>query len=305
MKKLRVLISLPAGGKTTYAMKLLKEEENWFRVSRDDIRINMFGVEHPERFEGFISKIQNKLILDALKAGYNVVVDNCNIRQSYRNEFYEFAKNVGDVLYEEVVFNTPLAECIARNAVRSRHVPEEIIEKFYKSGRQVLSEKYVPVSMYFPIPEKNILIQNQTLPKAIICDLDGTLALPNGRNPYDASTCEQDLPNIPVLETIKMFKDFGQHEIIFCSGREDKFMKKTENFIQEHFVNMGLDHRSYYLFMRKTGDQRKDHIIKKEIFDNNIRNKFNILFVLDDRNSVVKGWRDIGLTCYQVQDGDF
>ena len=43
------------------------------------------------------------------------------------------------------------------------------------------------------------------LPNAIICDLDGTLALLNGRNPYDASLCEDVIPNIPVVETLKLY----------------------------------------------------------------------------------------------------
>ena len=50
----------------------------------------------------------------------------------------------------------------------------------------------------------NVLIeQNEALPKAIICDLDGTLALMNGRNPFDASKCDEDLLNVPVAEYIE------------------------------------------------------------------------------------------------------
>ena len=57
--------------------------------------------------------------------------------------------------------------------------------------------------------------------------------------------------------------------------------------------------------MRKTGDFRKDSIVKKELFDENVRGKYNIEFVLDDRNQVVEMWRSIGLVCLQVADGNF
>jgi adenylate cyclase class IV len=57
--------------------------------------------------------------------------------------------------------------------------------------------------------------------------------------------------------------------------------------------------------MRKTGDNRPDNIVKKEIFDSNIKNNYYIEFVLDDRNKVVKMWRELGLTCLQVADGNF
>ena len=313
-KKLRLLLGLPCSGKTTYAMKLLKDEENWFRVSRDDIRMTMFGTEHNPHIENFVSKIQNMLILKALKSDMNVVIDNCNIRQAYRNDLYNLASIVGDVLYEEVIFDTSLQVCMERNKARDRVVPEDVLIKFAKEGRDILWGKYKAKTEFLPLPGNSALVQDPTLPKAIVCDLDGTMALMNGRNPYDASTCDKDLPNIPVVETIKLFHEAG-YKIIFCSGREDKFKEPTEKFIKQYFTKEESHQpfsdftydspRSYHLFMRKTGDQRKDAVIKNEIFMENIYNKFNVLFVLDDRDQVVKGWRDIGLTCFQVAEGDF
>lgn len=57
--------------------------------------------------------------------------------------------------------------------------------------------------------------------------------------------------------------------------------------------------------MRKSGDMRKDSIVKREMFDEHIRGRYNVNFVLDDRNQVVELWRSMGLTCLQVADGDF
>lgn len=57
--------------------------------------------------------------------------------------------------------------------------------------------------------------------------------------------------------------------------------------------------------MRPENDYRKDTIIKREIYEKEILNKFNVLFVLDDRDCVVEQWRDMGLTCLQVAEGDF
>jgi hypothetical protein len=60
------------------------------------------------------------------------------------------------------------------------------------------------------------------------------------------------------------------------------------------------------LLMRKTGDNRKDSIIKKEIFMEHVQNKYFIEFILDDRNQVVDMWRnDLQLPCFQVYYGDF
>lgn len=57
--------------------------------------------------------------------------------------------------------------------------------------------------------------------------------------------------------------------------------------------------------MRKNNDFRPDEEIKKEIYFDKIINNYNILFILDDRAKVVKMWRELKLTCLQVDDGDF
>ena len=63
----------------------------------------------------------------------------------------------------------------------------------------------------------------------------------------------------------------------------------------------------YYsdLFMRADGDYRADSIVKEEIYHDKIEPVYNVLLVLDDRDSVVKMWRSLGLTCLQVAEGNF
>ena len=98
--------------------------------------------------------------------------------------------------------------------------------------------------------------------KIVICDLDGTLSLfektdktkPHYRNPYDASTCDNDLLNEVVAGLL-----FGR-KVVLCSGREDKFREPTERFLKKH----GIVYEK--LLMRKSGDYRKDSIIKEEIY---------------------------------------
>ena len=148
--------------------------------------------------------------------------------------------------------------------------------------------------------------------KAIICDLDGTLALKHdGRSWYDASTSDLDNPNEPVLALLRFVQEANWHglnteqdcQIIFLSGRQEKDREPTEKFLEKHRLNR------YPLFMRTTDDFRNDTIIKKELYEENIKGNYEILFVLDDRNSekcpVVDMWRELGLACFQVADGNF
>lgn len=133
--------------------------------------------------------------------------------------------------------------------------------------------------------------------KAIIVDLDGTLCLHAGRSPYDTAMCFQDVVNYPILEIILSVKDWAH--VIYCSGRDEKFRDMSINWLATHGAPVGD------LFMRPLSDTRNDAIVKLEIFNREIRDIYNVRFVLDDRDRVVKMWRSLGLTCLQVAYGDF
>jgi hypothetical protein len=149
--------------------------------------------------------------------------------------------------------------------------------------------------------EDNIIIRNEP---AIICDLDGTLALKHeNRTWYDASTCDRDIINMPILEICSAFAK--THHIVFCSGRENRFREQTLMFLKKCFHDF-IEGHDFSLFMRETQDNRKDSIVKYEIYMNSIKDMYDILFVLDDRTQVVQMWRNsIGLTCLQVAEGNF
>lgn len=83
------------------------------------------------------------------------------------------------------------------------------------------------------------------------------------------------------------------------SGRKESAREYTKEWLK--YNNILYDK----LLMRKDNDDRKDAIVKKEIYDNIIKDNYNVLFVLDDRDSVVKMWRDEGLDCFQVYYGNF
>lgn len=141
--------------------------------------------------------------------------------------------------------------------------------------------------------------QNESLPKAIICDLDGTLCLINNRSPFDGSKCGQDLPNLPVLNLVKNYKKLG-FKILLLSGRDAKYQSETKEWLKRYGVTYDK------LWMRKSKDNRKDSVVKKELFEANIERHYFVEFVLDDRNQVVDLWRkDLKLPCFQVFYGDF
>ncbi len=137
-----------------------------------------------------------------------------------------------------------------------------------------------------------------TLPNALIVDIDGTLAHMVNRGPYDASLYHTDTVDETIRSLVGLYYIQGP-KILVVSGRDDTYKDVTAKWLSDNFI--GYDE----LYMRKGGDKRNDAIVKQEIFEEHIKGKYEIEFVLDDRNRVVKMWRELGLKCLQVADGDF
>jgi hypothetical protein len=141
-----------------------------------------------------------------------------------------------------------------------------------------------------------------TLPKAILCDLDGTLALLQDRPLYDATHADQDLLNNPIANILEVYNHQKIQDIslILLSARTEKYREVTERWLKKH----KLDHYKK-LFLRNNDDMRQDTVVKKEIYEQHIKGNYDVLFILEDRDRVVKMWRDEGLTCLQVAYGNF
>lgn len=138
------------------------------------------------------------------------------------------------------------------------------------------------------------------MPWAILVDVDGTLAHNDGhRSVYDYSKVYDDKVKEDIAEIVRTYAAGGYHRIIIMSGREDSCEDETARWLTDNDIPWNEIH------MRKTGDHRKDSIVKLELFDKFVRNNYRVEFVLDDRDQVVEAWRSIGLTCLQVAPGAF
>lgn len=285
---------LPGSGKSTWALEYCKKNHGWIRVNRDDIRASRGQYWIPDQ-EDWVTAVERFMVQDALLKGYNVIVDAMNINVKYCLAWNKWVHDLMrdynlDINITEKVFETPVDVCIERDAMRpkDRQVGSKMIKEFYY--------KYIAnVNHYKPV---------DSLPHAIICDLDGTIAINEKRQKsYDYKTVLEDLPNPQVIKIIEWYLSSDTNSVLFISGRDDICEQDTRRWLKEH-IQMNYD--EFLLFMRKTGDSRRDSIVKREIFDTYIRNNFYIDFVLDDRNQVVEMWRkELGLTCFQVAEGDF
>jgi predicted kinase len=281
VKHVLMLKGLPGSGKSTLAHKIVREQPYHARVNKDDLRA-MLG-NYSSSKEKHILAMRDMIVEYWLEKGYTIIVDDTNFHPKHEARLRELAEKHGAGFGVNMVEAT-LDECIKRDLERPNSVGEKVIKKMHEDYvRPAIAVEYQ---------------KNPFLPKAIICDLDGTLALHNGRNPYDASTCDQDLVNQPVAEAIcKYARD--DYKVLFTSGRESVYREQTIKFLKK--VNIP----GYQLFMRAAGDRRKDHVVKLELFQRHIHGHYNVEAVFDDRQRVVDMWRDVGLTVFQVADGNF
>lgn len=149
------------------------------------------------------------------------------------------------------------------------------------------------------------------LPKAIIWDLDGTIACGKHRlhllppkeiahlnESWDdfnlASSGDSPIENNVAI--MKALKDQGFYTLIL-TGRSDIAKKITEEWLYDN--NIPYD----YLVMRRADDNRKDTEVK-EMCIRSLMRFYNIVCCFDDLEHVVHHIRSLGITCHQVTHYD-
>lgn len=296
--ELVILRGLPGSGKTTFAKSIPGHK----RVNKDDLRAMLDNSVFNKENESIVHQIQTDLILRFLRRGQSVIVDNTNLKDSGVRDLHRLAESVGDVFVNELWFDAPFGECMVRNAARVgvARVPDEAMKRM----RQQLPTKRADSRVYYrPLENSGEYKNDPTLRRAVICDIDGTFSFIGDRSPYDASKSDEtDSPNRAVISCLNSMASWNCSDIIFVSAREERDRNATIGLINKHLHSRV----AYALFMRPTGDRRKDSIVKKELFYQHIAGKYYVEFVLDDRPSVCRMWRyELGLPVFQVNDKEF
>ncbi len=153
MNKLYMMIGLPASGKSTIA-KDIAEKENAVIIATDDLRQELLNDVNSQVDNNLIFKEAEKRLKQNIEKGKNVIFDATNInykkRRDWLNRFNKYGvEKIG------VLVATPYEECLERNKLRDRKVPEEVIKRMYFNF-------YIP--QYYEGFDDIQLIQNETIP---------------------------------------------------------------------------------------------------------------------------------------------
>jgi len=304
--KMKVILTkgLPASGKTTWAKKLCKSNKTFKRINKDDLRAMVDDKVFSKENEKLIIKLRDNMVLNFLKEGYNVIIDDTNLHHKHLQNITKLVKGIAEVEVNDSFLSVSVEECIRRDLVRENPVGEKVI---YSMAKQIegYSKKDKKTHWEKTLIKEGMLIAkprvfNKDLPNCIIVDMDGTLSMMNGRSPYEFKRCIEDLPNYPIINIVKNYRGNNlSNKIFIVSGRENIAYEETKQWLEKY--NIPFDN----IFMREKDDYRSDVIVKKEIYDRAFLNQYNIHFVLDDREKVVKMWRENDLTCLQVAEGNF
>ncbi|MFC3504488.1 AAA family ATPase [Micromonospora krabiensis] len=308
-KKARLIATrgLPGSGKTTKAEEWVAVDPvRRARVNRDDLRKMVHNGVYIKQgresagTEKAIIAARDASIAALLRLGIDVINDDTNLPTRTIRDLRRLAVLAGADFEVWDLTDVPLVACIARDREREKPVGDDVIRDM---ERRFLRGRPYPL----PVPDEAPDSPDDVVPyeppagkrRAVIVDIDGTVALMVARSPFDESRVHEDRPNAPVIAAVRAMFLTG-HDIVFCSGRTDGCREATEKWLME---NVGLPYAA--LHMRAAGDTRKDAVVKRELFDKHIRHEYRVAGVFDDRQQVVDMWRSLGLTVFQVAPGDF
>lgn len=273
-KKVICTRGLSGSGKSFWAEKYIKDNPNTVIVSKDDIRKRL-GVSYGGKRNPRVVQMRNELIMYHLSKGQNIIVADLNLDPlqirnvkalvfpKYRNSYDFEIKSFTDV---------PTELCIQRCANR----PEG--EEYWENA--ILSQK----DQWLAAP---IIEQDESLPRCVITDFDGTIVFPCDRDMFSGVDSENDTKNEIVCEYL-MFAKMAGYKIFILSGLEEHYRSHRESYLSANAIEYDA------LYMRPTGDSRKDYEVKDDIFKEHIEGKFFIHSILDDRPQMLRYWIDKG-----------
>lgn len=300
------LKGLPASGKSTWAKQKIEEDASkgimTKRVNKDDLRAMIDNSKHSKEREKFILELRDSIVYESLEHGHNVVVDDTNFSPKHLERIINLSsKFEKDSLVKvdivEKFFPISLMEAIERDSKRGdRSVGKKVIYRMWKENIVPISQEIIELLT----PHWDWESKEELKKEVILVDIDGTLALKGDRSPYDMTKVMEDSVNEPVAWAVRNFMKDDSVKVVFFSARDFVAYEDTKKWLQNN--NLWKD--SSELYLRDSGDNRKDSIVKSEMLERYIFPR-RVKFIIDDREQVVDMWRSLGYTVFHVDWGMF
>lgn len=273
-----ITVGVSASGKSTFAAECVKQ--GFTEINRDWIRFNLVkpganwsNYKFNNANETQVSKIHGQMIMEAYGRGDNIVISDTNLNPARRLTLTEKLEGLGYNV-EVRSFSVSRETAVKRDNLRANGVGQDVIYRQFQDWN-----KYTGRITYVP---------DESLPKAIIFDVDGTIATMGDRGPFEWKRVGEDKPRELVIQMLQMYAQMG-YFIIICSGRSDECRVETANWLNEHVGQIFY----HGLYMRREGDYRKDNAVKEEIFWTYLAHRYNIVAAVDDRPQMIRLWHEL------------
>lgn len=299
--KALVSIGISASGKSYFAQSIPEYHE----INRDNIRKDILkskGIEFNWKdwnweWESEVTSIQHKLIEECAKNDTSIYISDTNLNYDRLQQLYQHLTKLG-FLVRFKVFNVSFQLAMERDNARANGVGIYVIEKqrvaLAKLLPQLANKSWFKLDSNSPLPT---IKQHKHEPHKIntlLVDVDGTIAHMHNRSPFDWDKVKFDVPDKLLCCFLNYYLSDSNNHIIFLSGRDSICKSDTIDWINTNIPNVRFNQNAK-LFMRAKSDNRKDYIIKSELFFNCVDNNYNVIAVFDDRPQVCRMWHDLGL----------
>ena len=296
MSKLIVLQGCPCSGKSTWSKEYIKNNENTIRVCRDDIRLELNNGKYSMDNEREVSIYEKERIIAGIHSNLDVIIDATNLNPKTIKQWNDLANDLEcDIEFKK--FYIPFSEAMVRSKKRKEegglYISKKVMLGFYK--------KYFPNELSDEFTDKRIIKEPElNLPNCVICDLDGTLALHQGRHPYEWDKISTDKMDSRLQLMLMKLHANNQSEIIFVTGRNAEARQATIEWLDKH---LGI--KDYKLYTKEPNEYTSGEVYKERIYHEHIENKYNVLCVFEDSDRCVLMWRKLGLLTCQLENNDY
>jgi len=142
---IEILVGIPASGKSTYATDKVKNNSDYIRINRDDIRMMFKGSYLVDYVvEGIITDVEYNIINSVLSGGKSVVMDNTHVRVKYLRSYFDKFTDKADIRIK--IFDISLEDAIERDKGRGeKMVGSDVIERMYNNfveTKKILYKEY-------------------------------------------------------------------------------------------------------------------------------------------------------------------
>lgn len=270
-------VGISASGKSTYAREM--EDRGFTDVNRDFIRFNIVApgatwatYKFTKAREAEVTKIQEQMIMAAWGMSQDVTISDTNLSPKVRARLTQILTDVGYEV-ELKAFPITFEEAYKRDNLRANGVGKDILYTQWLAWNDFIGRR-----TYTPDP---------SLPKAVIFDIDGTLAdMAGKRGPFEWTKVGGDEMRPLIVDMADKYFD-QDYTVIVLSGRDSVCYNETKEWLYDKFIF--FDH----LYMRPVGDMRKDNAVKEEIFWTHLADKYNIVACVDDRPQMIRLWHEL------------